>query len=184
MIQKIIYFDSIIELKESINIEIEELDKKIEFHSKLIGDKIREGEQNNSEELTDLKNKLNPEKNKEKNSVDKKTKSKKPVSKKKLKKGESANWISYENLNLYNGVGTRGELELYFKALEEMKEESDRLKKTKISLDNLLNSGIKKELAGIGFSQQDGPFELAFIKSDLKREKFSFKSLMTVGCEC
>jgi len=184
MNHKVIHFDSVSELEEVIDSQIKELDAKIEFHSKLIGDKIREGEQNNSEELSDLKNKLNPVKNKEKNQDDKKTKTKNSSPKKKSKKEESENWISYENLNLYNGVGTRGELELYFKALEEMKEESDRLKKTKTSLEKLLNSGIKKELAGIGFSQSDGPFELAFIKSDFRREKFSFKSLMTVGCEC
>lgn len=184
MNQKIIHFNSIVDLQESINEQIKDLDDKIGLHSKLIGDKIREGEKNNSEELTDLKNKLNPEKNKEKKGEDKKSKTKKTAPKKKLKKGESENWISFENISLYNGVGTRGELELYFKSLEEMKEESERLKKTKESLEKLLNSGIKKDLAGIGFSQPDGPFELAFIKSDFKREKFSFKSILTVGCEC
>lgn len=184
MNQKIIHFTSLTELQDSIDHQIKEINFKIEFNSKLIGDKIREGEQNNSEELSDLKSKLNPEKNKEKKSDDKKGKQKKSVSKKKQKKGTSENWISFENLNLYNGVGTRGELELYFKSLEEMKEELDQLKKTKASLEKLLNSGIKKELAGIGISQPDGIFELAFIKSELKREKFSFKSILTVGCEC
>jgi len=184
MSQKIIHFNSIPELEETISIQIKELDEKIEFQSKLIGDKIREGEQLNSEELTDLKSKLNPEKNKDKKSDDKRTKAKKPDTKKKSKKGQSENWISYENLNLYNGVGTRGELELYFKALEETKEESEKLKKTKTSLEKLLNSGIKKELAGIAYSQEDGQFELAFIKSANIHEKFSFKTLLTVGCEC
>jgi len=184
MIQKIIHFNSIVDLQDSIDEQIKELEEKIQFHSKLIGDKIREGEQNNSEELSDLKDKLNQGNNKGKTNDDKKNKTKKSSPKKKSKKDKSENWISYENLNLYNGVGTRGELELYFKALEEMKEESDQLKKTKAGLEKLLNSGIKKELAGIGFSQQDGPFELAFIKPDLKREKFSFKSILTVGCEC
>lgn len=182
--QKIIHFNTLSELQESIDTQIKELDNKIDFHSKLIGDKIREGEQNNSEEFSDLKNKLNPEKNKEKKQDDKKTKAKKTTPKKKPKKGTSENWIAFESLNLYNGVGTRGELELYFKALEEMKEESDKLKKTKLSLEKLLTSGIKKELAGIAFSLPEGPFELAFIKSDFKREKFSFKSMLTVGCEC
>ena len=176
MNQKIIHFNSIVDLQESINEQIKDLDDKIGLHSKLIGDKIREGEKNNSEELTDLKNKLNPEKNKEKKGEDKKSKTKKTTPKKKLKKGESENWISFENISLYNGVGTRGELELYFKSLEEMKEESERLKKTKESLEKLLNSGIKKELAGIAFSQEDGQFELAFIKSASTHEKFSFKN--------
>jgi len=184
MSQKIIHFNSLPELEETISLQIKDLDEKIEFQSKLIGDKIREGEQLNSEELTDLKSKLNPEKSKEKKSDDRNTKPKKPDTKKKTKKGQSENWISYENLNLYNGVGTRGELELYFKALEETKEESDRLKKIKASLEKLLSSGIKKELAGIAFSQEDGQFELAFIKSASTHEKFSFKTLLAVGCEC
>ncbi len=64
-----------------------------------------------------------------------------------------------------------------------MKTESERLTNTKNSLEQLMKSGIKKELAGIGYEQCDGPYELAFIKSDSKREKFSFKSILTVGCE-
>ena len=184
MYQKIIHFNSIPELEESINLQIKDLEEKIEFQSKLIGDKIREGEQNNSEELSDLKNKLDPQKNKETKTDDKKQKPKKSPQKKKPKKGESENWISYESLSLYNGVGTRGELELRFKALEEMKEKLENLKKTTTSLGKLLNSGIKKELSGMAFSQQDGILELAFIKPEIKHEKFSFKSLLTVGCEC
>lgn len=86
MNQKIIHFNSIVDLQESINEQIKDLDDKIGLHSKLIGDKIREGEKNNSEELTDLKNKLNPEKNKEKKGEDKKSKTKKTTPKKKLKK--------------------------------------------------------------------------------------------------
>lgn len=183
MNHKIHHFNSLQELQEKIENQIKELDDKIELQSKIIGDKIREGEKDNAEELSDLKNKLNPENSKDK-SKNKKTKDRKTTPKKKKgKKGESENWIDYQNIHLYNGVGTRGELEVYFKSLEEMKNDSDRLKKTKESLDQLMSSGIKKELAGIGYDQHDGPYELAFIKSDVKREKFSFKSIMTVRCE-
>ena len=194
MNQKISRFDSIQELQESVDKKIKELNNKIDLQSKLIGDKIREGEKNNAEELSDLKEKLNPEKSKNKKGDDKKSKNKKgddkksknkkgDDKKKKSKKGQSENWIDYESLHLYNGVGTRGELELYFKSLEEMKTEYERLTNTKTSLEQLMKSGIKKELAGIGYEQYDGPYELAFIKSDSKREKFSFKSILTVGCE-
>ena len=184
MNQKISRFDSIQELQESIDKKIKDLNDKIDLQSKLIGDKIREGEKNNAEELSDLKDKLNPENSKNKKTDDKKSKNKKTTNqKKKSKKGKSENWIDYESLHLYNGVGTRGELELYFKSLEEMKTESERLTNTKNSLEQLMKSGIKKELAGIGYEQQNGPYELAFIKSDAKREKFSFKSILTVGCE-
>ncbi len=184
MNHKIHHFNSIQELQDSIDKKIKELDNKILLQSKIIGDKIREGEKTNAEELSDLKEKLNPEKSKDKKSDNKKTQNKKTTTKKKKgKKGESENWIDYQNLHLYNGVGTRGELELYFKSLEEMKNDSERLKKTKESLDQLLTSGIKKDLAGIGYEQHEGPYELAFIKSEAKREKFSFKSVLTVGCE-
>ena len=182
--QKIYHFSSIEELKDSIDKNVKDLDSQIELHSKLIGDKIRESEKTNSEELSDLKDKLNPEKSKEQKSESKKSSNKKTAPKrKKSKRGESENWIDYENLHLYNGVGTRGELELYFKSLEEVKNDLERLKKTKESLDQLLTSGIKKDLAGIGYDQHEGPYELAFIKSEAKREKFSFKSVLTVGCE-
>jgi hypothetical protein len=192
MNNKISRFNSILELKESLDERIIELDEKINLQSKLIGDKIRDGEQNNSEELTDLKEKLNPKKSKEKNTDNKKPGNKKRDSKKiekksdnkrKSKKGKSENWIDYEGLHLYNGIGTRGELELYFKSLEDMKAESERLKNIRDSLDQLMKSGIKKELAGVGYEQSDGPYELAFIKTDALHEKFSFKTILTVGCE-
>jgi hypothetical protein len=182
--QKILRFESIQELQNSLDSRIKDLNKKIELQSKLIGDKIREGEKNNTEELSDLKEKLNPTKSKDNKDNAKKSKNKKTTDKKKKsKKGESENWIDYEGLHLYNGVGTRGELELYFKSLEEMKTESERLTNTRNSLEQLMKSGIKKELAGVGFEQENGPYELAFIKTDSKREKFSFKSILTVGCE-
>ena len=192
MNQKILRFNSITELRESLDERIKELDDKITIQSKLIGDKIRDGEQNNAEELSDLKEKLNPEASKDKKSdnksknkkSDNKSKNKKSDNKKKKsKKGQSENWIDYEGLHLYNGIGTRGELELYFKSLEELKSESDKLKNTRDSLDLLMKSGIKKELAGVGYAQPDGPYELAFIKTDVMREKFTFKSILTVGCE-
>jgi len=182
--QKIFRFNTIQELQESIDMQVKEVNNKIDSQSKLIGDKIREGEKNNSEELSDLKNKLNPQNPKDKKTENKKSKNKKTTDKKKKsKKGQLENWIDFENLRLYNGVGTRGELELYFKSLEEMKAESEGLKKTRDSLEQLMKSGIKKELAGIGYEQYDGTYELAFIKSQLKHEKFSFKSILTVGCE-
>ena len=184
MNQKISRFESIIELQKSLDIKIKDLNHKIDLQSKLIGDKIREGEQNNTEELSDLKEKLNPTNSKDKKNDDKKSKNKKTTDKKKKsKKGQLDNWIDYEGLHLYNGVGTRGELELYFKSLEEMKIESEKLTNTRDSLEQLMKSGIKKELAGIGYEQDNGPYEIAFIKTDLKREKFSFKSILTVGCE-
>jgi hypothetical protein len=182
--QKISRFESILELQKSLDVRIKDLNNKIDLQSKLIGDKIREGEQNNSEELSDLKEKLNPTNSKDKKSNDKKSKTKKGSDKKKKsKKGQSDNWIDYEGLHLYNGVGTRGELELYFKSLDEMKTEVERLTNTRDSLEQLMKSGIKKELAGVGYEQDNGPYELAFIKSESKREKFSFKSILTVGCE-
>ena len=184
MNNRIHHFNSIEELGITIDKEIKTLEDKIQFQSKIIGDKIREGEKINSEELSDLKQKLNPKETKEKKPVGKKPQNKKTAPKKKKgKKGDSENWIDYQNLHLYNGVGTRGELELYFKSLEEMKTDVERLKKTKESLSQLLKSGIKKELAGIGYDQPEGPYELAFIKSEEKREKFSFKSILTVRCE-
>jgi hypothetical protein len=44
--QKILRFDSIQELQESIDKRIKEINNKIDLQSKLVGDKIREGEKN------------------------------------------------------------------------------------------------------------------------------------------
>ena len=74
MNQKISRFESIQELEESVDKRIKDLNNKIDLQSKLIGDKIREGEKNNAEELSDLKEKLNPEKSKNKKGDDKKSK--------------------------------------------------------------------------------------------------------------
>ncbi|MGD8918975.1 MAG: hypothetical protein PVJ16_08625, partial [Nitrosopumilaceae archaeon] len=118
MNQKIIHFNSVEDLKDKLEKQIKNLDNKIELHSKLIGDKIREGEKENSEEFSDLKDKLNSGKSNNKKPNDKKPDKKRSKNKKsepkkkKSKKGESENWIEYENLHLFNGVGTRGELEL------------------------------------------------------------------------
>jgi len=86
--QKILRFDSIQELQESIDKKIKELNNKIDLQSKLVGDKIREGEKNNAEELSDLKGKLNPQNFKDKKTENKKSQNKKTTNKtKKLKKG-------------------------------------------------------------------------------------------------
>ena len=82
MNQKISRFDSILELQESIDKRIKDINDKIDLQSKLIGDKIREGEKNNAEELSDLKDKLNPESSKNKKGDDKKSKNKKGDNKK------------------------------------------------------------------------------------------------------
>ena len=76
MNHKISRFESISELQELVDKKIKELDNKIDFQSKLIGDKIREGEKNNVEELPDLKEKLNPDKSKNKKDSDKNSKNK------------------------------------------------------------------------------------------------------------
>jgi peptidoglycan hydrolase CwlO-like protein len=97
--QKISRFESILELQKSLDIRIKDLNDKIDSQSKLIGDKIREGEKNNAEELTDLKEKLNPANAKDAKSTDKKSKNKKsPDKKKKSKKGQSENWIIFQIL--------------------------------------------------------------------------------------
>jgi len=92
-------------------------------------------------------------------------------------------WIDYQGVHLYNGVGTRGELELYFKSLEDMKAKAEKLKNTKETIERLVSTGIKKELGCMGFEQENGPYKLAFVSSESKRPKFAYKSIMTIGCE-
>ena len=183
-LNQVSHFRTVDELQNSIDGNIESLNKKIDEYSKLIGEKIRSEEENNKDEFTDLKEKLDMSESKDKksNSKDKKSNSK-DKKQKKSKKGEQKDWIEFQGIHLYNGVGTRGEIELYFKSLEDMKLKVEKLENTKKTIEQLAATGIKKELGCIGFEQENGPYELAFVSSKSKRAKFAYKTIMTIGCE-
>ena len=168
-------FKTIEEFHESVKTEIKEINEKIDMYSKFIGEKIRTEEKNNNEDFKELKEKLESTKNE--NSKSKKTKSKKSN-----KKNQKPDWIQYEQVNLYNGISTKGELELYFKSLDEMRSNLQKLENTQKTIEKLLSTGIKQDLGCLCMAKEDGVYDMAFVNLP-KREPFTYQSVITVGCE-
>jgi len=184
-------FNSVNSLKISLEQEIEDTELIIQEYSNLLGDKIRTNEESSSDdpEFLALKAKLDggspDDKSKDKKSKDKKSKDKKPEikkssdKKKKSKKGVSDKWYNLNEILVYNGIGLKGELELYFKAIDESKAKLETIRRTLASLNNVIEKGLKGDMGCIAFRGTEGILEIAFLKSTGVRENFSLKSIYT-----
>jgi len=73
----------------------------------------------------------------------------------------------------------KGELELYFKAVDESKSKLENLHNTLVSLNNIIEKGLKADMGCIAFRGDEGILEIAFLKSTGARENFSLKSIYT-----
>jgi len=73
----------------------------------------------------------------------------------------------------------KGELELYFKAIDESKSKLENLHRTLASLNNVIEKGLKGDMGCIAFKGTEGILEIAFLKSTGVRENFSLKSIYT-----
>jgi hypothetical protein len=114
----------------------------------------------------------------DKKSRDKSASSKKKVDKKKKsKKGASDKWYNLNEIMVYNGMGLKGELELYFKAVDELKEKLENLQRTLGTLNNVIEKGLKEDMGCIAFRGTEGILEISFLKSSGERENFSLKSI-------
>ena len=80
---------------------------------------------------------------------------------------------------IYNGIGLKGELELYFKAIDELKSKLEHLRRTLESLNNVIEKGLKGDMGCIAFKGTEGILQIAFLKSTVVRENFSLKSIYT-----
>ncbi|MEK0346139.1 MAG: hypothetical protein QQN65_04800 [Nitrosopumilus sp.] len=163
-------FNSVNSLQTSLQKEIEDTELIIQEYSNLLGEKIRSNEDSSSDdpEFLALKAKLDggssDDKSKDKKSKDKKSKDKKskdkkskdkkseikksPDKKKKSKKGASDKWYDLNEVLIYNGIGLKGELELYFKAIDELKSKLEHLRRTLESLNNVIEKA-SKEIWGV-----------------------------------
>ena len=168
--EKVMRFDTIEQLRSALENYLEYLKKTKEEHSKLIGEKLRTEEADNSSELAELKAKLQG--------------SDDPKKKKSIKKKDrKTNWLEFDAISVYNGIGIKGELELYFKSLDELKSKIDKIQKTKEAVEHLVSRGVRKDLGCAALMTQNVPFEMAFIKSAQPRRKFAYKSIYNVGIE-
>jgi len=189
-------FNSVNSLKISLETEIEDTKLVIKEYSNLLGEKIRTNEETSADdpEFLALKAKLDggsaddkskDKKSKDKKSKDKKSKDKKPEKtkspdkKKKPKKGASDKWYNLNEILVYNGIGLKGELELYFKAIDELKAKLENLQRTLASLNNVIEKGLKGDMGCVAFKGTEGILEIAFLKSTGVRENFSLKSIYT-----
>ena len=161
-------FDSISDFKIHLEEKIKHEKNDLDILSKKAGDLLRNGEKELQEdkEFLAIKEKL------EEKQDDKKTK--------KTKKQSSTNWIKYDSISLYNGMGIKGELELFFKDIEKLKSSLVKLESTKQSLDVLISKGLKNNLKCLVF-EDDNQFELVLLKTTQEpRKKFSFKQEFSV----
>lgn len=163
-------FHSIGELQSHLGDYLKDLKEKSEEYSEIIGEKIRlENTVNDSTEIAELKEKLE-------GSTD--------LKKKKLtKKKEQSNWHDLGPISFYDGIGVKGELEIYFKALEKTKIKIEKIEKIKESIDNLISKGVKRELGCIALLNHDLSLQVCFIKTGQPKTRFSYKSIFTIPIE-
>lgn len=163
-------FHSIGELQSHLGEYLMTLKKKSEEYSEIIGEKIRfENSVNDSTEIAELKEKL------EGSSDFKK--------KKQMKKKDQSNWHDLGPISFYDGIGAKGELEIYFKALEKTKTRIEKIEKIKESIDNLISKGVKKDLGCIVTLNQDLTLQVCFVKTGQPKTRFSYKSIFTIPSE-
>jgi len=187
-------FNSVNSLKVNLEKEIEDTEHIIQEYSNLLGEKIRINEETSADDpdFLALKAKLDGDsptkksddkKSDDKKSDDKKNKEKsndvkkKTDKKKKGKKGVSDKWYNLNEILVYNGMGLKGELELYFKAVDELKTKLENLQRTLSTLNNVIEKGLKEDMGCIAFRGVEGTLEISFIKSTGVRANFTLKSI-------
>jgi hypothetical protein len=125
--------------------------------------------------------KSDDKKSDDKKSDDKKLKDKtkeiKNKVKKKGKKAVSDKWYNLNEILVYNGIGLKGELELYFKAVDELKDKLENLQRCLSTLNTVIEKGLKKDMGCVAFRGSEGIIEIAFLKSAGVRDNFSLKSI-------
>lgn len=135
---------------------------------------VNDEDANEDDETADDKTRLKKAKDKAKDA--KKAANKK----KKSKKGSLGDkWYDLTEIHIYNGMGIKGELELYFKAVDELKSKLENLQRCLATLNNVIEKGLKEDLGCIAFRGSEGIVEISFIKSTGVRQNFSLKSIYT-----
>ncbi len=164
-------FKTINEFKQFLDEQIKTSEKELSMTSKTAGEKLRNKEKELGEDKEFL---LIKEKLEEKTDDKKKTKTKKQI---------SANWINYDLFNLYNGMGAKGELEIYFKEIENLKSKIEKQKAAKLTLENLISKGLKNNLNCLVY-ENDDKFDMVLLKTTEKvHKKFSFKQGFSVSAK-
>ena len=166
--REIIKFNTVAELQITLKKELDLMQKKSEEYSKLVGEKLRSGQGGNPGEFEELKAMLEGPKD---------------PKKKPSKKKETKNWKEFDSVQIYDGIGLKGELEIYFQALEETKLKVEKLKKIVDSIDKLVTQGLKKELGCLVMMTGDLSFRMSFLGAGQAKPRFGYKSIFNVEAE-
>lgn len=170
MTEKIQKFRTVGELQKHLEGHINELKKSADEMSKIVGEKMRVNDSSNTPELQELRQNIE-------GSAD-------PKKKKSTKKNDKkTNWHNLDSISVYDGVGVKGELELYFKAIEMTKAELDRATKVKQSLDDLVTKGLKRDMGCVMILNHELPAEISFTSSASSKKKYQFKAIFDVRIE-
>ena len=169
-------YNSASEFQDSLSSQIKNLEKKIDDYTKKIGDKLRTDKELSQDDpdVQQIKEQMEGTK---KDQGDNKKK------KKKSSKRKDAKWFDINGLYIYNGASATGELEIYFKAVESLKNERESLRKIKESLGSLIEKGLKENLGCVVLQNCDSSLEIVLMKNNSKSEKFAYKSIICVNCE-
>ena len=163
-------FRNILALKSSLEKDLGDLKKRSEEYSGIIGEKLRVNDASVDPDLADLRDKIT-------GPIDPKRK------KQVKKKDQRGNWHELGEVSIYDGIGLKGELEIYFRALEDTKSRSEKLQKVKESIDGLVSRGVRRDLACTAFLSRDLMLDLAFVKLATAPTKFKFRSTFRVEAE-
>ena len=168
-------YNSASEFQDSLSSQIKNLEKKIDDYTKKLGDKLRTDKELSQDDpdVQQIKEQMEGTK---KDQGDNKKK------KKKSSKRKDAKWFDINGLYIYNGASATGELEIYFKAVESLKNERESLRKIKESLNSLIEKGLKENLGCVVLQNCDSPPEIILMKNNSKSEKFAYKSIICVSC--
>jgi len=169
-------FRSVEQMRSKLEHGIKETQKEIDEYSVIIGDKLRAEPHSDDPEFAELKEKL---KEPTTDSKDKKQQKKKPAK----TKNQKTHWLDMEALSVYDEIGTKAEIEIYFRALDELKTKMENMKKSKESIDNLLSKGLKKDLGCLVLTKNNLPHELVFLKIDALKDRFNYKAVIHTNSE-
>lgn len=186
-------FNSVTALKINLEREIDDVQASIQEYSNILGQKIRSPEETLlddsdflafkaklDESLTNKKHDNKQSDGKKEKEVIKTPEIKNTVEKKKKsKKGINDKWFDLNEIRIYNEIGVKGELELYFKTIDELKAKLENLQRTLSTLNNIIEKGLKENMGCMVFRGTTGTLELAFLKSIGFRKNFSLKSTYT-----
>jgi len=173
---KIKRFRSVEQMQSKLEHSIKETQKEIDEYSIIIGDKLRAEPNSDDPEFAELKEKL---KEPTIDSKDKKQQKKKPAK----KKDQKTHWIDMEALSVYDEIGTKAEIEIYFRALDVLKTKMENMKKSKESIDSLLSKGLKKDLGCLVLAKNNLPHEVVFLKANDLKDRFNYKAVIHTNSE-